>query len=177
MIYRYFPNGLQIYALFSSLQTFSRKISKILTNYPQFVQKLVVTTNYSQTFNFIGDEVDNILISIIDCLLKSCYLILRQLINPISPSDIDNNIDNNLRIFYTAAHGAYDSLCHPCLQKLRLASLLVRVSLEKLQYLHLFNRLSIVLYYNPNRFFLLWQVFTVRIADNQFAKSNRRTSL
>ena len=38
MIYRYFPNGLQIYALFSSLQTFSRKISKILTNYPQFVQ-------------------------------------------------------------------------------------------------------------------------------------------
>ena len=38
MIYRYFPNGLQIYALFSSLQTFSRKISKILTNYPQIVQ-------------------------------------------------------------------------------------------------------------------------------------------
>ena len=79
-----------------------------MTIYPQFVQKLIVTTNYSQTFNFIGEEVDNI-----------------------------------LRIFYTAAHGAYDSLCHPCLQKLRLASLLVRVSLEKLQYLHLFNRLSI----------------------------------
>ena len=126
MIYRYFPNGLQIYALFSSLQTFSRKISKILTNYPQFVQKLVVTTNYSQTFNFIGDEVDNISFP----LSIACW---------------------SLAIL-SCGHSPLET------------------------YLERILTLSLKYTIYPNRFFLLWQVFTVRIADNQFAKSNRRTS-